>query len=105
MIDKDLLLWKIKLQQYPLGKKIGLIQWHYVIFKNLKTDNNILDNYYLSYIRMLIRARPDLEVTCLRYQPVVDEFLRLFGKAEEEVSANLQLVDVLHSLMNLELNK
>ena len=42
-----------------------------------------------------------LQIAALRNEPVVDELLRVFREAEEEISADLQLVDALHRLVDL----
>lgn len=44
---------------------------------------------------------PHLQVPALRLQPVIDETLRISGKAQHELSLGLQVIDGFNGLMDL----
>ena len=44
-----------------------------------------------------------LKIPCLGDEPVVDEFLRLLRKTQEEVTIDLQLVNSFHCVVDLQM--
>lgn len=44
----------------------------------------------------------DLQISALRFEPVLDVAFGISGEAEHEISLDLQLIDGLNSLMDLQ---